>query len=123
MKTSFILLSVFAAIPGIAADPDPHQQAVQMITSGSDISRPREEIPVARELAVARETDAQQKAASLLDRSEANGPFQSGAPVRVMVSYPNDAHAYGARLLGGPDFAGSGPVGLTQFAGESKAAQ
>jgi hypothetical protein len=123
MKTRFILLSLFAATSAVAADPDGHQQAVRMITSGSDISSPREGLPAAREIVVAQETDAHQKAARLLDRPEPNGPPQVGTSVRVSGSYPNDAHAYAARLLGGSAAVGSNTTEFTQLAGESKAAQ
>src|SRR5687768_8994016 len=99
MKRSFTLIPFLFMAATAAADPDPQQQAVRMITSGSDISSSREGLPVAREIAVRQETDAQHKAASLLGRPEANGPSQVGASVRVSVSYPNDAHAYAARLL------------------------
>jgi hypothetical protein len=123
MKRSFTLIPFLFAAATAAADPDPQQQAVRMITSGSDISSPREGLPVAREIVVTQETNAQHKAASLLDRPESNGPSQVGASVRVSVSYPNDAHAYAARLLGGSAAVASSTTEFTQLAGESKAAQ
>lgn len=121
MKRSFTLIPFLFAAATAAADPDPQQQAVRMITSGSDISSPREGLPVAREIVVTQEIDAQHKAASLLDRPEPNGPSQVG--VRVSVSFPNAAHAYAARLLGGSAAVGSNATEFTQLAGESKAAQ
>ena len=123
MKPSFILLSFLTATSAIAADPVGHQQAVRMITSGGDISSPRQVLPVAREIMVTEETDAQQKAARLLGRAEPNGPSQVGARVRIVVTYPGDAHAYAARLLGGSERAISDAVEFNQLAGESKAAQ
>ncbi len=122
MKRSFTVIPFLFAAATAAAQSDPQQQAIRMITSGSDISSPREGLAVAREIVVAQETDAQQKAASLL-RPEPNGPSQVGAPVRVSVSYPDDAHAYAAQLLGGSWAAGSSATEFTQLAGESKAAQ
>ena len=123
MKRSFTLIPFLFAAATAAADPDPQQQAARMITSGSDLSSPRERLPVAREIVVSQETDAQQKAASLLDRPEPNGPSQGGASVRVGVPYPNAAHAYAARLLGGSAAVASNATEFTQLAGESKAAQ
>jgi hypothetical protein len=122
MKRSFTLIPFLFAAAAAAADPDPQQQAVRMITWGSDISSPREGLRVPREIVVTRETDAQQKAAILLDRPEPNGPSQVGAPVQVIVSRPNDAHAYAARFLGGSAALGSSATEFTQLAGESKAA-
>jgi hypothetical protein len=123
MKRSFTLIPFLFVAATAAADADPQQQAVRMITSGSDISSPREGLPAAREIAVPQETGAQQKAARLLDRPEAHGPSQAGAPVRVVTTHPTDAHAYAAELLGGPVLAGSGAVEISQLAVESKAAR
>lgn len=123
MKRSFTLIPFLFAAATAAADPGPQQQAVRIITSGSDVSSPREGLPVAREIVVTQETDAQHKAASLLDRPEPNGPSQVGALVRAIVSHPNDAHAYTARLLGGAAAVGSSATEFTQLARESKAAQ
>lgn len=102
MKTSTVLLSIFLASTAGAALADNDPQAVRMITSGSDISTPRVESAVPKQILIAGEGDAQAKAAALLDHSQPNGTRKVGGPVRVLTQVPQDGHASARDLLARP---------------------
>jgi hypothetical protein len=125
MKTSFILLSVLFAAPVLAADQNPQQQAVRMITSGSDILASRVGFAVPKQIFIAREGDAQAKAAALLNHSQPNGTTKVGGPVRVLTQVPQDGHASARDLLARPIAKASSGFDSVepQLAGEAKAAQ
>jgi hypothetical protein len=125
MKTSFILLSVLVATPVLAADQDPQQQAVRMITAASDILAPSVGFAVPKQILIAGEGDAQAKAAALLNHSQPNGTTKVGGPVRVLTQVPQDGHASARELLARPIAKASSSFDSVepQLAGEAKASQ
>ena len=99
-KLTALAFFFLASTAGAAlADNDPHQQAVRMITSGSDISTPRAGSAVPKEILIAGEGDAQAKAAALLNHLQPNGTTKVGGPVLVLTQVPQDGHASARDLL------------------------
>ena len=125
MKRSFTLIPFLFAAATAVADPDPQQQAVRMITFGSDISTPRVGFVVPKQILIAGEGDAQAKAAALLNHSQPNGTTKVGGPVRVLTQVPQDGHASARDLLARPIAKASSSFDSVepQLAGEAKASQ